>query len=246
VAGFEEDVDVNTATISGADIRSEEMKVWREQQLTFRGESSQKNNAVFLGWRTGQDDDSAEVEPQPSYTITLPTGWAARTGLDQDSMLVFSTANANETIPDEDDEEDGQSQEENEAEKDAETDEEKTEDGPDEEEPPIDFHVELLLDDGERAVVRFGAVGLLVPALKTELTKTSLIDSLFGNDWDMVLQTVQIPLSAFQLEDGLVINPEQISSIRFVFDLCPEGVIVLDDVGFARNRDNQRMSPMEQ
>jgi len=122
VAGFDEDVDVTTATIAGGRTRGEHLNVWREQSVGLK--SRDKDTAgVYLGWEVEEVDeaelqqgegerepdesavdpgadaaeaDAEEVDPGPStprYVIELPVDFTTDPG----ATLYFSLADANES-----------------------------------------------------------------------------------------------------------------------------------------------------
>jgi hypothetical protein len=92
LADFEEDLDVTTATQSGATITSNALVVWREEDLQHRDERKQGSNAVVVGWR----DDGA------GYSLNL----ASADDISAERALVFAVSGSTEELPAEDDGED--------------------------------------------------------------------------------------------------------------------------------------------
>lgn len=75
VAGFDEDVDVTTATIAGGRTRGEHLNVWREQSVGLK--SRDKDTAgVYLGWEL-EEVDGEEGEPEEHAPGTLAETAAA-------------------------------------------------------------------------------------------------------------------------------------------------------------------------
>jgi len=78
---------------------------------------------------------------------------------------------------------------------------------------------------------RFRALG---PVLKSRFTKVSVIEAeWYKSESEPVLQTFELPLEAFA-EAEAKFRPENLSAVRLVFDRSPQGVVILDRVGFAR------------
>lgn len=82
LADFEEDVDVTTASVDSGQIQAWGLNTWREDEMTFRNNTAQENQAVRLGWSSTNS----------WYELTLPDGWA--TDLTSDDVLVFAAADA--------------------------------------------------------------------------------------------------------------------------------------------------------
>jgi hypothetical protein len=82
VAGIDEDIDLNTATLPGARTRGQNLETWREQRVNTKwggGETS----GVYLGWN---ENDTA------TYTIELPGDGTAVTA----RAILFNLADAGE------------------------------------------------------------------------------------------------------------------------------------------------------
>jgi dienelactone hydrolase len=91
LADFEEDLDVTTATQSGATITANALVVWREEDLEHRDEFKQGSNAVVVGWRDAGAD----------YSLNL----ASADDISAERALVFAISGSTEKLPAEDDEE---------------------------------------------------------------------------------------------------------------------------------------------
>jgi hypothetical protein len=238
VADFDEDVDVTTASQKGSVIRAKNLAVWREADLGFRRRGTKNNNVVYVGWRKPEPDkaDSGEpMEERPpshdeknqdqgseepaSYSIGIPEGIPAEIRLSSDSVLVFSLADADERPP----QPEGEDKQEvkNEGKK-----EEKNK-------KSLDFCVEIGMIDGQTAKVPLSRFRAVPPVLKSRFTKYGKESKLYGKAYEPTLQVVEIPLAAFR-EELTDFDPLNLKTIRFVFDRCPEGVIIFDRIGFAR------------
>jgi hypothetical protein len=69
--------------------------------------------------------------------------------------------------------------------------------------------------------------------LESHFTKLGDEEGRYGDAWEPVLQTFELPLAAF-VEADHGFDPAALREIRLVFDRTPEGVVILDDLGFAR------------
>ena len=71
----------------------------------------------------------------------------------------------------------------------------------------------------------------IAPPLKIQFLKlSSLSKDRIGDEWEVALETFALPLAGFS-GDTLRFDSQQIQSIALVFDSCPYGVIVIDDIG---------------
>jgi hypothetical protein len=85
--------------------------------------------------------------------------------------------------------------------------------------------VELVAADGTTVRLPLSRFRRLVPPLRSRFTKLWDEEDLYGKDWEPALQTFELPLGAFAAAAP--------TAIRLVFDRSPEGVVILDEVGFA-------------
>lgn len=229
VCGYEEDVDVLTASVENGLIRGENLTVWREADLHFRTEwGTKQNNAVFLGWGIpGQEELTEEIA---SYAIQVPEDLYSKTGIDSTSLLVFNLAEADEESPDPEDEAGDVAQNRR---KEKRAKKEKRTDGERDEHKPVDMSIELVDADGISAILPMDRFRPAPPMLRARFSKLKNEISLFGKDYEPTLQVFELPLNVFAAEfPGF--DPFRLREIRFVFDQTPTGVIILDNIGFAR------------
>jgi hypothetical protein len=175
--------------------------------------NSLDTHAAVIAW-----DDEAE-EGTASYSISLPEG-AAQTGLDD--SLIFSLSVADEeTLPEDWEEED---------EEDGEAEEEAEETEQDDEPEPLDWSIVLTDAAGQSAGLTLGQDRLLYPQVQAPTRRASFLEFLGTSE-------VVLHRYAFALGEFVELNPafdaSAIREIRFVFDANPEGVVIIDDVGFA-------------
>ena len=74
--------------------------------------------------------------------------------------------------------------------------------------------------------------GTIPPPLKAQVMRSELLGGSGSPSSEPVLQTFEIPLSAFmEAEPNLV--PSDLAAIRLVFDRGEKGVVLVDRIGFA-------------
>lgn len=213
VAGFEEDVDVTTATLPGARISAENLTLWREQRIPFR-DGDREHNGVFLGWNRSDPKDAHG--PVPVYSVTLPEGLANTWNLGAGSTLELSLATADEDAPPP-----GKKKPEV-----------KEKDKKKEREAP-DFTVELTTSDGRIARLPLSRFGVLPPPLKVRFTKIPMLDeSAYKKAAEPVLQSMSLPLSAFTAAAAPGFDPARLTRIQLRFDRTPASVIIVGQIGF--------------
>jgi dienelactone hydrolase len=222
VATYEEDVDVTTATLPGATLDGRHLALWNEQDLSFRqGTSTKQNQAVFLGWRPG---------PTASYTVRLPQPLPKDCKVGNGTALVLSLADADQEPPNPKVKR-GETLSESEKKAEAEKKKKRREREKKEGKEPLDFTVELVAADGTVARLPLSRFHPLSVPLESHFTKLEDESDLYGKAWEPVLQTFELPLAAFTAaKPGF--TPAALREIRLVFDRSPEGVVILDDLGF--------------
>jgi hypothetical protein len=160
------------------------------------------NAAVYLGWDAGASKSIA------SYTIRLPDNGLA---LDTSSKLVFSLADANEDpTPGIDD---AASKETS---------------GP---RQPIDLTVEVVDRAGLTVRLPLSSFSYLQPQIVMTLMKAPFMNVAGLSPSEPVFQSFEFPLSAF-VEADPFFDPTSLTTVRFIFDRTPAGVVILDDLGF--------------
>ena len=98
-----------------------------------------------------------------------------------------------------------------------------------EKEGPINFTIQLEDSLGQQVQVELNSVKRLAPRLKVQFEKLNLLQKNYGNTWEPAFETFEIPWTKFE-SSAMPLNT--IKRIRFVFDLAPRGVIIVDDIGF--------------
>jgi hypothetical protein len=217
LASFQEDADITTTTAPGGRIAGEKLSIWREGRIPWRS-SDRDYNGVFLGW------NRAKGAPAASYGITLPVGAAVKWQLGKTSTLELSLAALDEDAP-----LPGQTTDKNAPEPD--------DAGKGRESP--DFSIELVSSDGVTASAPVSHFAAIPPPLKEKLTKLNAIDSAFyEKDWEPVLQTVRVPLGAFQGVGAggahQPFDPAKLAAVRLKFDRTAMSVICISGIGFGK------------
>jgi hypothetical protein len=192
------------------------LSVWREQDLELRKRDTKEDQVAYIGWHS----ESSEGVPA-SYTITLPQILPADWELDRQSLLVFSLAEADEDPEKPSDDDSDDSEDEEYEQKDAEDTE------------PADLTVELETTSGLRAGIPLSHFRPVPPILRSRFTKLWNEENAYGKDYEPALQTFELPLAEFY-EKNPELDVSSLARIRFIFDRSEEGVVIIDDIGFAR------------
>ena len=247
LASFDEDFNANTGTIKATHISSENVSVWREQEIKLKwGEKGSR--AAYIGWHYKDLEEGVTVPDsiKASYTIHIPDTLKT---IDSTRVFTFSMAestessdpkskgkwvntddeeNEDETDEDDESENDDESDEKEEGESEDEKDDEDEEDTPKE---PIDFSIKMTDASGEEIHFPLSHFSALQRELKVRIWKAQFITD--DDESENVFQTFSYPL-----EDLRRLNPSfdmtTIQKIAFVFDKTFEGVVIVDDIGFRK------------
>ncbi len=207
VSTYEDDINLATTTLPGGTIRGEHLTLWREQTVTTKWGNMGISNAgaAYLGW-----SNSPTQTLTASYAITLPPGLA----LDADSILTFALADANEDPdPAAEDKEDKKSEEEA--------------------RQPIDLTVEATDGHGVVARLPLSHYAFLQPQIEGVIAKAAWMGNPQPSS-EVVFQNFEFSLADF-VEVAPTFDPAGLTTVRFVFDRTPAGVVVLDDLGFRQS-----------
>ncbi|UCC89676.1 MAG: hypothetical protein JSV81_10285 [Anaerolineales bacterium] len=202
VSTYEEDMDVETTTMPGGKQSGANLSVWREHVVELLG-SELVGPIDTSAVYLGWD--AAASGEAASYAIRLPAEGLA---LDERSVLVFSLADAKEDpTPGADDSKQA---------------------GP---RGPIDLTIEVIDGAGQAALLPLSSFSYLQPQIVTVISKAPFMNVGGPSPSESIFQTFEFPLVAFG-EVNPALDPADLSTIRFVFDRTPAGVVVLDDLGF--------------
>lgn len=223
LASFTEDADLTTTTAPGGTITGENLSVWHEGRIPWR-QGDRDYNGVFLGW------NRAKGAPAATYTITLPTGAAAKWQLGNGSTFELSIATMDEdvSLP-------GKKTEE---EKKKEAAEKKKEEGKSkkkERESP-DFTIEMVTGDGTTASAPVSRFVAIPPPFKEKFTKLAILDEKgYEKDWEPIFQTVRMPLADFAAATGAKpLDPGKLTVVRLKFDRTEMSEICISGIGFGK------------
>ncbi len=212
---FEEDIDLENGK-NGITISSQNLKIYREENLATRDGGSQENNAVVLGWDYG---DQINPDSVASYTLRFPD--SSLLNIDSTNQLLISVAAGNfkELFK-------------NPKEKEKEKEKEKKK------EPQLDFHIQLIDSSGHQTQLQISEIKRIAPRLQVRFTKVKSLDAdWIGKDWEVHLESFALPLLDFSTSDGNF-DYKKIKKIQLVFDICKYGVLVVDDLGVSKGNVN--------
>ncbi len=202
VSTYEEDINVETTTMPGGVQSGENLTIWREQAVELIA-SIQFGPIDTSAVYLGWDAEASGS--LASYAIRLRDEGLT---LDASSVLVFSLADANEDpTPGADD---------------------VKETGPRE---PIDLTVEVIDGSGQTAQLPLSSFSYLQPQIVTTIMKAPFMNVAGPSPSEPVFQSFEFPLAAF-VEANPTFDPASLTTVRFLFDRTPAGVVVLDDLGF--------------
>jgi len=98
-----------------------------------------------------------------------------------------------------------------------------------------DFDIELTTSDGVTASAPVSRFAAIPPPLKEKFTKLGAMESAaYEKDWEPVLQTIRVPLSAFQSAGAHRFDPAKLSAVRLKFDRTAMSVICISGIGFGQ------------
>ncbi len=233
---FDEDFDVTSATEDAGMISSENLTVWREQEIQLKWDKK-GSRALFIGWDYDLEENEKTMDTMSesllaTYSIQVERPIAH---IDSTSVFIFSMAESTEASNPKskgkwvnDDEEDVAENEETE-EKNG-NDEDKDED--DEPKKPLDFSISLKDSTGQLVRFPLSDFAALQREIEPVLWK---MDFLTGNtSSEQVFQLFYFPLSDLR-KINPNFNPSSIETIKFIFDRSENGVVVIENIGFMKS-----------
>ncbi|MFP4448153.1 MAG: hypothetical protein ACLFPH_05430 [Bacteroidales bacterium] len=239
---FEEDVDVTSGTQPGVTIKAENFKLWKEYDMKSRQGGTKENNTLTLGWRndTSTVVDSIKTNKMdtiPNYIVNFPYGLLKEYDINKKAYLTFSAANTKENIPE------GKSNKSDRQDdlnslalnslrdsRDEEGENKEKEDLP----IQVDFSVKLKDAEGNIASIALSEFAYIPPVMESKFIKWGVMNSRYGEDYEVTLQDFRIPLNSFT-ENNPELQIDKLVEIAFVFDKTPEGAVVIDDIGLSKN-----------
>ena len=227
LADFDEDLDI-TSTSAEATISTENLTVWREQQVSMKY-GNKATRAAYIGW-----DSLAYEADTAHYKITLKTPIKASLT----PTLTFELSESKEnTYPDKERDEELKKAEagDEEAEEEEEQEEEQEEDADDEDEEeeeekapdPLDFSIVFTDSQGLTTQVKLSDYSYLQRQITVDVLKNPELQSTKTSE--AVYNSFFIDLAGLR-ESNPDFDTESIVSFHFMFNQSPKGVIILDKV----------------
>lgn len=226
ICTFMEDIDLSTGTIGRSIIHTSDLSIWREQTL-FLNWGNYDTRALFLGWNITACDTLL-----PAYHISFPS---EKINTGKQSVLTFSLAQSTMRAdpPGKDNVENNHGEPPDESVPPNHTEAAiQAEDGDiadQESEEFIDFSIRLADDNGSVLEFPLSHFSPLQPPLKRNFTKLPFMQRQAVSE--TILQTYTFPLAQFA-ENNPEFDFEHINCISFIFNISPEGVVVVNDIGF--------------
>jgi len=240
LAGFDEDVDVTTGSVSGVTISADSLSGWKEAPIPIRSRNSDiGTNAVWLGWNNKPaGKDTTKPRAPASYSITIPDSVRSAWSVADGSSVVLSlaptpaTPGPRKTTPDTTKRADSSGAKGKPAAKPAASkkpDAKKA--APDT--TPVDLTVELVDASGGTARVPLSQFGKPRKPLEITVYRRKGRDkTVFPNTYEIVLQTYVMPVREFT-RGSTGFDATRVRTIRLVFDRTQVGQVVVDDIGFS-------------
>ncbi len=238
VAGFDDDVDVQSGSVPGVTLRGDSLQTWRESLMTYRsaaragGTSDPQNNyAVWLGWNSRiSGTDTTRVGPPATYTISVSDSLARSWNIDGNTTFAFLLT-ATETKP-------GPRQPP--VKDTTKADPKKKAPAPPKPPKPAEdtttIRITLEAEDanGRTARVLINDYGVIRRPLSVKVLRVEGDDKKrFATTYELVLQSFSVPLRDFVARNSSF-DPARVRHIRFVFEPTIAGTIILDEIGFSK------------
>lgn len=234
---FDEDFDVTTASDEQIVLSSENLTVWREEEIQLKWEKK-GSRALVVGWDYDLDKDqtmdSVSDTLIASYSIEIP---ATLRQLDSTSTLVFSMAESTESsspktegkwIDDNEAEDEVDEAESAANETDAEA-EEAEDEGP---KKPLDFSISLKDSTGQMVRFPLSKFSALQREIEPVLWKMEFLTG--DTSSEQIFQLFYFPVGDM-VESNPSFDPKGIQTIKFIFDKSENGVVVIDNIGFMKS-----------
>lgn len=94
-----------------------------------------------------------------------------------------------------------------------------------------DFSIKLIDNNNEETIIPLSNIGRLHPPVGVKLSKWDFHnEKVYGEEFEPVLQSFQIPMEEFVKNNKRFI-PRELKSIEFIFNKSYSGNIVIDDIG---------------
>lgn len=95
----------------------------------------------------------------------------------------------------------------------------------------VDFTINLITSNGDTIQASLLEYKKLAPKLKVRYMKLDKMNGSFGGEWEIAMESVNLPLTILN-QDSV-----QVSAIEFIFDKTKQGLIALDNIGFRKSME---------
>lgn len=206
IADFEEDIDPVTMTLAGGHIETEHLSKWHETRVTLKYDDLDTHAGVYA-WDQEFDDATAIVR------FVLPVDWS---GADAGSVISASISAAGVgTLPDDWEEDEG-------ADGDADAGS-----GDEEDAEPLDWTIELVDRNGQRASLPLSHDEALYPLIQAVPRRAGFLDS--SDQEEILFRRFALPIDDFVAANPSF-DPTSLAIISFIFDRAEKGAIIIDDL----------------
>jgi len=241
LANFDEDFDVSTTTVQNGKIQTENLTVWREQEIKLKWQKK-GSRALFLGWDYDFENESQTMESIADSLLASYRLELSSMPLDSTDVLVFSAAESKEKSNpktsgkwvkgQENENQNKEGDDGNEEDDDGkETSEETAETDGDKPKAPLDFTIQLTDSLGQHISFPLSTCSPLQRTMEVIINKTGFIND--DKESEKVYQTFYFPF-----EDLRQAHPDfdftRIETLRFIFEKNENGVISIDNIGFMK------------
>lgn len=93
----------------------------------------------------------------------------------------------------------------------------------------IDFNINLITANNDTIQTSLAEYKNVAPKLKVKYMKLDKMNGSFGGNWEIAMESVNIPL------DNFPEGRSEITAIQFIFNKTDQGLIALDNVGFRKS-----------
>lgn len=208
ICSYEEDLDVGSATLPKAVITSQKLGTWYESKV----DPSHTNKSVFIGWDNTRSKPSSSIQDYPRYTISLKN---SQLRVDSLSVLTFSLA---EIVGIQNHKEENMG-EHSRAESDM----------------NIDFTIELKDSKNQSITFSLSDFSFLQNQIDIIIWKS---DFLMGKKRSAkVFESFFFPIENLQPYNQHF-DFSKLTELNFVFNKSVNGMIALDNLGFATKKMN--------
>ena len=253
LANFDEDIDLTTGTARGVTLDGDSLGTWREATLPYRSRGDdQRHNAAWVGWNNRiSGPDTTRLGKIASYSLTMSDSLRAAKALSASSAIYLSIAATKDKPGPRAAPRDTTKRDTTKAGR-ARADSIRADSikkakaapkppprpkTPPQDTIPIEVTVELVDAAGGTARVPLSRFGAVRRPLETRIYRRAGRDEArFATIFELVPQTFVLPLADF-VGASPDFAPNQLKTIRLLFDRTVAGTIVVADIGLSPRID---------